>query len=69
MVFGRKNKNPKESKKSTPVKNEKNASIEQTRIAPHFDTQDRTDEPNPNVEISQALIPDSLQTDGRPQNR
>ncbi len=36
------------------------------KIAPHFDTQDRSADSNPNVEVPLSVTPDSYQTNSRP---
>lgn len=53
------------SKKTIGLKTKERAN-EKTSIAPHFDTQESSVEPDPNVEISPSSIPDSFQTDSRP---
>lgn len=36
------------------------------KIAPHFDTQDRSADSNPNVEVPLSITSDSFQTNSRP---
>lgn len=47
----------------SPMKNDKAPS---RKIAPHFDTQDRSADSNPNVEVPLSITPDSYQTNSRP---
>lgn len=58
----RKKSKPGEASKSL-MKNDK---APPRKIAPHFDTQDRIPEPNPNVEVPLSVTPDSYQTNSRP---
>lgn len=44
----------------------KNDKAPSRKIAPHFDTQDRSADSNPNVEVPLSVTPDTYQTNSRP---
>ncbi|OYZ13399.1 MAG: hypothetical protein B7Y39_17755 [Bdellovibrio sp. 28-41-41] len=44
----------------------KNDKVPSRKIAPYFDTQDRSADSNPNVEVPLSVTPDSYQTNSRP---
>lgn len=53
-------------KKGKITSSTKNAAASNQTIAPHFDTAQRSNEPNPDVEVAKNSLTDIYETDSRP---
>lgn len=65
MVDPRKKKNNKDEE-SSPKKSDNTKSDSTNKVVPHYDTQVRSPEVNPDVEIAKGTLGDSFETDSRP---
>ncbi len=53
-------------KKEKIMSSSRNAAAPTQTIAPHFDTAQRSNEPNPDVEVAKNSLTDIYETDSRP---